>query len=1395
MSKERGSIMPIPKLEKRLATSWGARVSPVRLALGVLLLGLLLAAYVISDMRADNERQRHARLHELALQTSTFLRDRFRIYEYGLGGTRGAMAVAGASHLTRRQFHEYIASRDLPKEFPGAHGFGFIRHVPAGQEADFLRATRNDGAPDFSIWQLAPHAGDKWVIQYLEPGQNNRSALGLDLASEQHRREAIAAALQRGTATLSPPITLVQAAEKKHMGFLLLLPVRAAGEGLRSGNIIGFSYAPLLVDEVLASLSAASGKFALDLYDSSDLDETRPFYSNRKPGEALLPELRESMPVSIYGRDWRMVIVPTAAFVAGLGEASPVLAGAGVALFSVLAALLVYLVLSAHQRKLRMLVEQLCMATIIDDANDAIICKTLDGRVTAWNAAAEHIFGYTAAEAMGRPMAELIIPECRHEEEQQILKRVGSGETIPHFTTVRHRADGTLLDVSATISPMRDEDGKVVGAVKTVRDVTEQVRAEKAVREMNQSLEELVRLRTVELETARRDLQTIFDALPSMIGYWDKSLRNRMANRAYSTWFGVNQDKIAGMHLPELLGQELFEHNRPHIDGVLAGLPQRFETPITSPQGKMMWSMANFIPDWHGNEVAGFYVIVHDITEITDSRNQFEQVLRENEALMSTLNQQLLYSVTDSRGRIIEVNDNFCRISGYSREELLGSTHSMINSGEHERAFWSDVWRRITSGNAWHGEVCNRAKDGSLYWVDSVIAPFVGADGKIERYVSMRTDITARHRLDASLREAKLAAEAANQAKSEFLANMSHEIRTPMNGILGLCYLLERQVMSSVTLGMVQRIQGASQSLLSIINDILDFSKIEARRLVLERAPFRLGDVVDKLANLMAASVADKPIDFLIDAPPAEAQFLVGDVLRLGQILTNLVGNALKFTQAGEVSMRIDVLSHDVEAGTVSLRFTVRDTGIGIPAEKLESIFSSFSQADTTTTRRFGGTGLGLTISRSLAELMGGSISVRSTPGVGSEFSLVVPFELGMPEALPISGSKPLKVLFCSDNRSGEMLSLLALGLGWQADVVDSGAAMLNRVEADPSYDIILTDWKLPDMDGLSALKRASACHDGGRAPITLVTVMPQAANELRQNAECEMVDAILVKPVTGSALQHAVVNARSLHGSQGNDRSEPEARLAGARILLVDDSELNLEVAAHILQTEGASVTTLENGKLAVDVLAAQPDAFDIVLMDVQMPVMDGYSATREIRRMGLATLPVVALTAGALSSQRQLALDAGMNGFITKPFVVENLVTMVKGMVDRHPEVAPAAVPGPTPVVPGKRDGQMSEQQLMQGEEWQSMMTRFRARFFDERVPEFLLAYQDACNATDHVWSSDLKRIIHKLAGEAGLVGLPDTSELAKRIEQCWDRHGPDAEVQEMTQQLSRNLHDRAA
>jgi CheY-like chemotaxis protein len=461
----------------------------------------------------------------------------------------------------------------------------------------------------------------------------------------------------------------------------------------------------------------------------------------------------------------------------------------------------------------------------------------------------------------------------------------------------------------------------------------------------------------------------------------------------------------------------------------------------------------------------------------------------------------------------------------------------------------------------------------------------------------------------------------------------------------------------------VDKIVSSGQSLLGILNDILDFSKIEAHCLDLEDVAFSLDEVLRGLSTVMAVGAGAKDVELVISAAPDAPARLMGDQHRLLQVLINLAGNAIKFTHRGQVVVRVERLAE--EDGRALLRFAVRDTGIGISAEQQARLFSAFSQADASTTRQFGGTGLGLAICRRLVELMGGSIGVRSTLGGGSEFWFMVALAVAPGERpqLPAAG-QPFEVLVVDDNAAArEALADAVRTLGGRPLCLSSGKQALEHLRerarhAQP-YDLLLIDWELADLPGAAFCQAVQAGGDIVPAPVA-VTVTTASRDEVLRRTDPALLNAILVKPVTAIALLDAVSDVQARHQRGATPVSAAEAmRLEGVRVLVVEDNPVNQQVARNILELDGAAVAVAADGREAVERLRRERTAFDVVLMDVQMPILDGYEATRRVRHdLGLADLPVIALTAGALTVERERARAAGMSDFVAKPFDVDQLV-----------------------------------------------------------------------------------------------------------------------------------------
>ena len=617
----------------------------------------------------------------------------------------------------------------------------------------------------------------------------------------------------------------------------------------------------------------------------------------------------------------------------------------------------------------------------------------------------------------------------------------------------------------------------------------------------------------------------------------------------------------------------------------------------------------------------------------------------------------------DTEGRITFINPAVMQMLGFSEKELIDQpSHSLLHHHHPDgrdyteeecpmyAAYKHGVASRIDNEFLWR-------RDGSGFPVEYGATPIM-KDGVVVGAVISFTDITVRKQQEVEVLAAKKKAEEATEMKSMFLANMSHEIRTPMNAIIGLSHLALKTQLTAKQRDYVSKVHNAGTSLLNIINDILDFSKIEAGKLDLETTDFRIDDVLSSVTTLTAQKAHDKGLEFLADVNPAVPEHLRGDPLRLGQVLTNLVNNAVKFTEQGEIRLKVELVEQTGEK--VQLKFSVRDTGIGMTPEQRAKLFQAFTQADMSTTRKHGGTGLGLTISQRLVEMMGGRIWIESESGVGSTFYFTVWLGVdsakGRGKILPeeLSG---LRVLVVDDNAAArEILSDALKSVTGVVDVVGSGAEAIAAVKQNDGvspYDIIFMDWRMPGMDGLQATKRIKQENLQKQPSIVMVTAFGR--EEVREEAERLGIDGFLIKPVTKSMLVDTMVTlfaptTEEIAHAVTNDQNS--ARLTGASILLAEDNDINQQIAVELLEGAGARLTVANNGREALEQLLREPEAYDLVLMDLQMPEMGGYEATTKIRSDArFASLPIIAMTAHATMEEKQRCLSSGMNDHISKP------------------------------------------------------------------------------------------------------------------------------------------------
>jgi two-component system sensor histidine kinase/response regulator len=721
----------------------------------------------------------------------------------------------------------------------------------------------------------------------------------------------------------------------------------------------------------------------------------------------------------------------------------------------------------------------------------------------------------------------------------------------------------------------------------------------------------------------------------------------------------------------------------------------------------------------------------------------------------------------DSEGRFLLVNKAFAKLHGLeSPEQLLGKSAFDLFPKERAAALEAADLEVMRDSKPLQDERSVVDAEGNVHWMLVSKVPLTNKHEEIVGTVGVNRDITQGKRSEAELRQSKEAAEAANRAKSEFLANMSHEIRTPMNGIIGMTELALETELTPEQQEYLSMVKTSADSLLTVINDILDFSKMEAGKLELDRSTFNLLESMEETTRTFGIRAGEKGLELVCDIRSDVPHMVIGDPTRVRQIIVNLLGNAIKFTERGEVVLHVEM--KQAQDRHVLLHFAIRDTGIGIEEGKQKLIFEAFAQADSSPSRNYGGTGLGLTISSRLVEMMGGRIWLESKPGQGSTFHFTVTFELPQVPMQKREGKQEvalagIPVLVVDDNPTNRrILEATLLQWGMKPTLAESGLTALTALrqakEAGNKSLLLLLDAQMPGMDGFSLMEKIRQDPELPTATVMMLTSGGQRGDAAR----CRElgISAYLTKPVRQWELREAILTVLGLEQRDDSMKLLTRHTLRQTRrrlrVLLAEDNAINRELVVRLLSKRGHIVLVAANGKQAVAALEAQ--SFDVVLMDVQMPEMDGFEATAAIRQKEKANgahVPVIALTAHAMKGDRERCLAGGMDGYVSKPVQAEELIKAVEGLDGNSPAA------GKTSDLTNEVVDREVALARVDGDEG---LLADLAKLFCEESPKLLSAVQDAVAKRD---TAALKRAAHSLKGSISTFAAQDATEAALRLE----------------------------
>ena len=1399
-----------------------ALVLPIYRAVGslvlpgaVLLAGWTLSGWLFSSLYHDRLNDDAGKFRALTVDVANSIRSRLARYEDALRGGAGlfvATKSAGADEW--RTFAELLRLRE---RYPGIDGISMIFPVREADLPGFLSAVRARGVPGFELKASSGESrtagdrnvGERYLITYTEPMAAHRDLPGVNIASDANRRSAAEEARDEGQLrmTRSGPAS----SGGSRPGFSLYLPLYRLDApletvGERRAAFAGWVEATFVMKPFLDSVLATHGdEVRLSLFDGDSTGRADLLYAG--PGSHRLAERFENVArLEIGGRPFTMGWNRGPRFVTS-NQSPAVWAATSSALVSLLMAGLVVSLqlvgrranalaadrtaaLAAAQKQLRLAndrLEQRVLARTrdLEAANRGLVASenrvrfladTMpqlvwtarpDGTIESANRGWSDYLGVDeAATVQTIQSGGIVHPEDEAVTHAEWAAMLQEGRAARGELRLR-RADGVWRWHLWRAHPQRDASGKIERFVGTSTDIHDQKLAADI-------LEQRVAARTTELAASHRMFERLFESAPDAIVLADRAGMIVHVNARTETLFGYSRGELAGKEVALLLparfrarhGQHLAGYfANPHAREMGAGL-ELFALRKNGAEFPVDIMLSPLETDVGGQALA----VIRDITE----RKLAESKLRDSEERFRILTTAAFEGICISEnGRIADVNDQFLKLCGYERAEIIGKQIVEMIVPEDRLK----VAEAIQSGRETAYESRLIRKDGSVFQAETQAKTLHLAD-RAMRMTAVR-DITERKRLEDNLAVARDQALMASRLKSEFMATMSHEIRTPMNGVIGMASLLAETPLNTQQQEMSAVILRSAENLLRIINDILDFSKIEAGKLRIESVEFDLRELVEETLAMLAPRAHDKHLELACDLDPKLANLLFGDAGRIGQVLTNLVGNAIKFTQHGEVVVTAREVSADPER--TRFRVAVRDTGIGVPTAAQSFLFQPFTQADGTTTRRFGGTGLGLAISRQLVELMNGQIGYESADGGGSTFW----FELDLPRRpgrakTPATLPPKLRVLVVDDTAVNRQIVLAQLArFGVKADAAEDGPTALALLRSGlglgSPYELVLLDWQMPDMDGIDLAVQIRAEAGLSDTPLVMLSSSAPFAEEAKDLIDAVKFAAFLTKPVRETQLHRCLLDVLKPQTKPAAVAAvvPPKPRPArGLRLLLAEDNTTNQLVVQMLAANMGHTVDCVSDGAEALERLARE--SYDIVLMDCQMPQLDGYETTRRIRSGAAGVLnprmPVIALTAYAMAGDRAKCLAAGMDDFLAKPIRARELEEAIlrAGAAASDPRAATngtALLAASAPEPPVLDLSLLESMRELPGRNGPSLLPELISVFSRDEPAR----HQEIAQLVEERRGPELAHVAHAFAGTCAIIGAQELRKAVLALEQA--------------------------